>query len=316
MAAKGGCCCLRSLISFVVVIAIIVGGVFAVYNYTSLSTFGVTKIGDFELGELADVKFKDLVKAVQDIFNVNPDDILESGYTYDEEEEQQQFQQAYTGATVGGQPVTEENIAQVLTERIIYDEYKEITYTQAQLHYIFNLLLASGGNEVSESVEALGSLTIEQVILTRTDTARQVKVIAKIDISHIRDSLPAPINSMLGNHVYVTAVNEYDVTDGELTVNEAGIKLKLNNLDPMYADLLFSQLGGGEEEVNAENANTMIGQAFASLVNNLGFVGVLSTDEPAEPVSAETSFKTGEILMVTHISPADDGEGDGEGEGG
>ena len=311
MAAKKGCCCLRTLVSLLVALVILVGTVYCLYSFTSLSTYGVTKIGDFELGSLADVKLKDLWGALRGLSNADEDKIVTE--KLDTEQGESAFRDLF-GANGVQQAFGEDNVSLVVTQPVYFERQTVLTYGEDFLGVLFDKIL-SGDNELADALRGLGTANIAQLTINYADGKAELTVVAKVNISEIvgeiNDSLPSFLR--LSEELYVTSTTEFAVsltgeTAGKLIAVEGGTnRILLNQLSEELSATLYQVIveRTGESALPArlEELNGMIFEQFSNVVANLGYAGTL--DASGSRVPGGSVIEDGALKLLSNVREAD-----------
>ena len=317
MAAKKGCCCLRTLVSLLVALVILVGTVYCLYSFTSLSTYGVTKIGDFELGSLADVKLKDLWGALRGLSNADEDKIVTE--KLDTEQGESAFRDLFgAGTAVGtseaGQATVTDNVSLVVTQPVYFERQTVLTYGEDFLGVLFDKIL-SGDNELADALRGLGTANIAQLTIDYAGGKAELTVVAKVNISEIvgeiNDSLPSFLR--LSEELYVTSTTEFAVsltgeTAGKLIAVEGGTsRILLNQLSEELSATLYQVIveRTGESALPArlEELNGMIFEQFSNVVANLGYAGTL--DASGSRVPGGSVIEDGALKLLSNVREAD-----------
>lgn len=327
MAAKKGCCCLRTLVSLLVALVILVGTVYCLYSFTSLSTYGVTKIGDFELGSLADVKLKDLWGALRGLSNADEDKIVTE--KLDTEQGESAFRDLFGAGTSAGtseagqatvtvngaqQAFGEDNVSLVVTQPVYFERQTVLTYGEDFLGVLFDKIL-SGDNELADALRGLGTANIAQLTIDYADGKAELTVVAKVNISEIvgeiNDSLPSFLR--LSEELYVTSTTEFAVsltgeTAGKLIAVEGGTsRILLNQLSEELSATLYQVIveRTGESALPArlEELNGMIFEQFSNVVANLGYAGTL--DASGSRVPGGSVIEDGALKLLSNVREAD-----------
>lgn len=323
MAAKKGCCCLRTLVSLLVALVILVGTVYCLYSFTSLSTYGVTRIGDFELGSLADVKLKDLWNAFSGLWNADEEKIVADNL--DSERGESAFRELFGDGTVSGtsdagqatvtvdgtqQAFGEDNVSLVVTQPIYFDRQTVLTYSDDFLGVLFNKILG-GNNELADALRELGSAEIAQLTVRYENGKAELTVVAKIDISEIVGELNGSLPSVLqlSEVLYVTSTTEFMVsaegeTAGKLVAVEGGSnRILLNQLSEELSATLYrvivEQAGESDMPEDLKELNGMFFEQFSNIVANLGYAGTL--DGSGNRVPGGDVIEDGALKLLANV---------------
>lgn len=321
MAAKKGCCCLRTLVSLLVALVILVGAVYCLYSFTSLSTYGVTRIGDFELGTLADVKLKDLWGAVSGLWSADEDKIVSD--SLNTEQGESSFREIFEGTTDAGQatvtvdgvqePFGEGNVALVVTQPIYFDRQKVLTYSDDFLGVLFNKILG-GDNDLADALRSIGTAEIAQLTVSYVDGKAELTVVAKVNISEIVGDLNANLPSVLqmSEVLYITSTTEFAVAvDGEnagklVAVEDGTNRMRLNQLSEELSATLYQAIveQGGQSEMpeDLKALNSMFFEQFANIVANLGYAGTV--DASGNKVPGGNVITDGVLNLLTNVQEA------------
>ena len=334
---RRGCAgCLVSLLIFVV---IVVGGALGIYNFASPSTFGITKIGDFELGELADYKFKDIWGALKDL-TTEPDvsDVTTNTYG-DAEKSEAQATWGADSSTIGESGVIAdindniseegtaiENLADLLTTQVVTTTHMSLSFKGNDFVYLFNEIIGEAQNMSDEyadlkelidmfSVDGNIPLEIHEITLTNSDGAVNVRTVFglnitkfKSQIDEVLQSVPAFIRPNIGTTLYITSNSTLTVSaeNGELGV-DSGSTLRINTMDENMSssilNLIISMMDA--PDMTPQTVAELISSVFTRISNNLGGVGTLSGQTPtygAAAISGEPAKSGGTINLVTRVT--------------
>ena len=312
MAKKRGCCCLQSLISIIVVVALAVVGVNFALSKCSLSTFGITEINGVSLGELATLPLKELVNAVGDLSSgVKEEEVVDN--PYNREEAKQEIESTLgsgSGATVGGEAITEDTVSGIITDPVIYPELKQITLADGTLAELFNMLIRSG-----ESEEGIGAfadrLDIPQVELLAEGEGITLKAILKLQVGDLKSQIPGGGLLIQADSLYLTAsvpVQAVWEEDSSAIVRaEGGAFLKVNDMNAEMSktvlSALFTVLSSGEEALDEEQLLTGMTQLFSTVVCNLGRIGYIEEVEGVPTYAfASSALRAHAVDLVSHVA--------------
>ena len=335
MAKKRGCCgCITTLL---VAFILIVGGVIGVYCFTSPSTFGLTSIGDFELGELSDCKWKDIVGDFKDLTS-SPDeeDVVEVTYGNEQKtESKDNWGDSTTPAddsvlgqiTNNASPENEvEKVTDVIMKPVVTVTPVQLDFAGNDFVYLFNQVIAEieDGNadydDLEDLIDTFGDGTntpieIKQILLKNEGGVASVNAVVLIDISKFKqdidtalEAIPSFLRPTIDNKMYFTAYSEVVVAnDGTLTAKEGTSTLKVNTLDDKTSELILGVLveAIGEPDMSAENISSVIIDAFGHVVNNLGGVGTLddgTANYGANAIKTADAAKGGALSVVTNTA--------------
>lgn len=339
MAKRRGCMgCLVSLLIFVV---ILVGGVLGVYNFASPSTFGIRSIGDFELGELADYKFKDLWGAIQNI-SKQPEkgEVVDNTYTDSDKQAAQDKWGAdsssstpdsgFLGQINSNTPAGIDkigSISDVFVKPITTTKHLQMDFFGNDFVYLFNECIDDIKNKGEQyaqlkeliemfSVDGNTPIVIEETALSLSDGQVKIKIVFQLDITKFKadidaalEQIPAFIRPKIDSKLYITTISNAVVadSDGSMTVAENQNSLKINTLDEKMSDMIMGLI---IDQMNVQDMDTQkiaatVADAFATVVNNLGGVGTLDAQTPVygkSAISGDPKEKGGAISIITRTA--------------
>lgn len=334
--------CLGCLISLLIVVVILVGGALGVYNFTSPSTFGITKIGDFELGELADYKFKDILGALNDL-TTQPSVSDVTSNTYGEEEKAQ-AETTWGASSSTATPPTSgalgqinsnissegssiNNLTDLLDTQVVTTTHLALSFKGNDFVYLFNEIIGEVQNKGDDyadlkdfidmfSVDGNIPLEINEITLSNNDGAVNVKTVFALDITKFKSqidealqSVPSFIRPNVGDTLYITSNSALTVSgeDGSLSVTASGSTLKINTMDEKMSktilDLIIQMMDA--PDMSSETIAELISSVFTRISNNLGGVGTLSGQTPtygAAAIVSEPVKNGGTINIVTRVT--------------
>ncbi len=328
MAAKKGCCCLRTLISILVVLAILVGTAYCLYSFTSLSTYGITRFGDFELGSLADVKLKDLWGALQGLSKADEEQIVTDALN--DGEGTSSYREIFGDGTSAGtsaagaafvlvngvpQPINGENVELLLTQPVYFERREVLTCSEDFLGVLFEEILGGEG-ELAGALRALGPVDVAQLTIESEADYAVLTVVVKVDISSIVTEINAGLPSFfrLGEELYITSQTAFKVA---LSGEEAGRLIavegetggiRLNQLNEELSATVFqavTERAGESDSLPGElsELNAMFFGQFSDTVSHLGFAGV--QDPSGELRPSASAVTDGALQLLTNVRESD-----------
>lgn len=298
--AKGIGCIGRLLISLLIVIVVIVAVGAILVNMTP-DKLGFADIELFDgktlrdLG-LADIKLIEVFKLLKSMLKPNEAEIVTNPYV--EETEATNSTSNLENSNIAKDENGKPDYTTIVTDPVVYDKEYLISYSDTTLAYIFNQMIVGGmeaGEENAESedsVEFLRELKakMEEVTITGTGADAKLRIVASMDISSIKAEvegavgglasiIPIPEKIFIVSYSAITAdANGYVVVTGE--------SIRINDAESQIADAIFKVLGEKAEEQTGESiegngqnqVNKTIGEAFSSIIKNLGRVGTATVD--------------------------------------
>lgn len=325
--------CIKGLIGLVVAIVLLVVVVVVLLNVLTPATVGLADIEVYngqtlrDMG-LADVKFIEIYKLFKSIMNPNDEAIVKNGYNA--ETEKAASYDNLADSSLEKKENGEIIYTSLLSEPAIYSSELLLTYNDTTLGYIFNQMIQQGVAEGSESSEASDGIsflkeinaTIREVTLTKTDGGATLRMVLSVDISSFKTQIEEAIPGGLGKMLKIPDT-VYIVSYLDLTVGEDGVivctsrDLRINDADNAIATAIFKVLASQassatEGEVSAEDAsdtiviNEQIGNAFSTVVSNLGKVGTASVNASGkvtgDKVLGNGGLYNGKLTLITNTA--------------
>ena len=313
---------IRALISFVIIIVVLAGAFAGVFYGTSPSTFGITKIANIELGELADMKFSELWKVLKSLKSPDVTKIIDFPIT-DEMLEQEHLLLYGDGTTPG--ILDEMGIADkpesLFKEPVVVTTATQMTFNGSTFAVLANDIIDNidSNPEYAFLLEIINLLKdndsdpapaeIMQFQFFNDGGNLSVKIVVSLKIKNIKDQLPGYLKSLLGDIIYVTVTNGLTLNlDGTLTAAPNTSVIKVNDLSNAISKAIISSLidTTGLTMSQGEAAISLLAPLL-SIINNIGHVGTLNNSIPA-PFTVVTPYAItnelpeygGTITLVLH----------------
>ncbi|MBQ8178421.1 MAG: hypothetical protein IJ033_04430 [Clostridia bacterium] len=290
--ATPGClkgCIIGPIITIIAVILIIVIAAVVVVNLTP-DQLGIADLELFE-GEtlrtlgLADVKIKDVFSFIDTLMNPNEEDIVQN--PVDNEVEKGKADAAIEDSSVAKKDDGTIDYSSIVTDKIIYPTTQEITYSDTTLAYIFNQMVSDGAESSDEAIKFLQDLDakINEVTIAKDGDNWSLRIVASIETTAIAGDINATLDEMGVGGLFTLPEKVYAVSYSTLSLGAEGLEtesvsLKINDSDNPMSKAIMKVLAKkanetaeqeGQEVDTSENAvNDEIGNAFVSVVTNLG----------------------------------------------
>lgn len=282
-------CIIVPLITILVLVIVVVGAGLIVLNMTP-ADLGIADVELFD-GEtlttlgLADVKLKEIPAFIKEIMNVEEDKIVTNA---PKEEDKAAAENKIAGSSV---QMKEDGVtidySSIVTDKIIYPTKQTIEYDDTTLAYIFNQMISDGAESSDEAIEFLQEIdaSINEVTISKSEEGSSLRLVASIDLTSMTEELVSALKEAgVGNFIKLPE-KAYLVSYSSITINEEGLvttsqSLKINDSDNPISKAIMKVLAkkanetaqeeGQQVDTNANVVNDKIGEAFVSIVSNLG----------------------------------------------
>lgn len=330
-ANTGSCClrsCLTSLIVLLVIVALIVGGIWYVLNMTfdelgiaDEPIFGETTIR--QLG-LADKKIIDVIKALNDILKEpNESDIVHNPYNRLEAEANIAGELGLIIPKKNGKP----DYAALMNGNLATEDGRYlVTLLDTDIAYLMQTIIEQA--EDNDNMEAVREqpMNIREVTIKEINDKYSLKVIVKLDLAYMMDDLTAQLESLPGSNMLINAIPKaiYFIGTSEITVDEFGKvnvsnkQLSVNGTTNFLIDIIMENLNKkvsegenlpGEEDADfGELLAEALSESFVILIDNIGEVGFADTDA-SNIVTGDielgmVGLSDHQICMITRLAEA------------
>ena len=282
-------CIIVPLITILVLVIVVVGAGLIVLNMTP-ADLGIADVELFD-GEtlttlgLADVKLKEIPAFIKDIMNVEEDKIVTNA---PKEEDKVAAENKIAGSSV---QMKEDGVSidysSIVTDKIIYPTKQTIEYDDTTLAYIFNQMISDGAESSDEAIEFLQEIdaSINEVTISKSEEGSSLRLVASIDLTSMTEELVSALKEAGVGSFIKLPEKAYLVSYSSITINEEGLvttsqSLKINDSDNPISKAIMKVLAkkanetaqeeGQQVDTNANVVNDKIGEAFVSIVSNLG----------------------------------------------
>lgn len=329
----GGC-----IIGFavtLVVIGAIVGGLFGyVYNTTPAKL----KVADIEFMDgvslrslgFADMKIKDIIKQFKSLVNADTSEIVRNAPADEDKTNAESNLEGATneGFTDGsGTP----DYTFIVSNQLTYENRSVKLYEDTTLAYIFNMIVsqsvdsaasADSGNEGSQGIEYLKKInaSVNEITITKTAGDAKMRIVMSVNTAELKEKITEALGAAAGivripipDVLY--AVAYFGLTaDSEKPSEIAAVSedLRINDTDNAVSKAIFkllaTQAGLNSDDEAAQKAaiNDKIGNAFKSIIFNLGDLGTAVTDEQGlvtgEITLGATGILNGNLSIITRTA--------------
>ncbi len=346
MSRRRGCRGCGCFLSVILILALLVGGVYVVYTNTSPSTFGLTNLGGFELGELAEYNFSEIVGTFNElatqpkkgtVVKVNYDDTVKAeaqkSWGIDENGEI-----LTTGAAYKINRFTEResnkitSLSDFIIKKTSTTSYQTIDLNGVDFVYLLNNIL-SDVETLSGEYQSLRDffmvfrtsindipITVEEVTFSNTGGSAAIHTVFEVNITKFKNALddqlsllPSFIRPSLGEKIYMTTDNKLTIdSSGKLAVDKASGEIKINSMNAkksgIVLNVVFSQMS--QANLSVETASAVVSDTVVQIINNIGGVGRLSGGKPAYGISGgirTVAESGGAITIITHSTGSSSG---------
>ncbi len=282
-------CIIVPLITILVLVIVVVGAGLIVLNMTP-ADLGIADVELFD-GEtlttlgLADVKLKEIPAFIKDIMNVEEDKIVTNA---PKEEDKVAAENKIAGSSV---QMKEDGVtidySSIVTDKIIYPTKQTIEYDDTTLAYIFNQMISDGAESSNDAIEFLQDIdaSINEVTISKSEEGSSLRLVASIDLTSMTEELVSALKEAGVGSFIKLPEKAYLVSYSSITINEEGLvttsqSLKINDSDNPISKAIMKVLAkkanetaqeeGQQVDTNANVVNDKIGEAFVSIVSNLG----------------------------------------------
>ena len=282
-------CIIVPLITILVLVIVVVGAGLIVLNMTP-ADLGIADVELFD-GEtlttlgLADVKLKEIPAFIKDIMNVEEDKIVTNA---PKEEDKVAAENKIAGSSV---QMKEDGVtidySSIVTDKIIYPTKQTIEYDDTTLAYIFNQMISDGAESSDDAIEFLQEIdaSINEVTISKSEEGSSLRLVASIDLTSMTEELVSALKEAGVGSFIKLPEKAYLVSYSSITINEEGLvttsqSLKINDSDNPISKAIMKVLAkkanetaqeeGQQVDTNANVVNDKIGEAFVSIVSNLG----------------------------------------------
>ena len=331
-------CCLSTIITILLIVVFIGVAVAVVLNMTP-DKLGIADIAfDFLGGKtlrdygLADVKIKEAFKLLKEIMNPDEDAIVTN--RYDESSDGASARDNTANSSVVKQDGSYD-YASIVSEKVVYDKAYLKNYNDTTLAYMFDSMISSAetgieaeGDPDSTGVKFLRELSanVNEVTIKEADGGYTLRIVASISLAPLKQDFEEALKSAnipqslvkLPDRIYIVSYGTV-TADAEGKLVATPVDIRINDVENAVADVLFAVLAenaseaAGEsdsEAVDKNNINGEILDAFAGIINNLGRIGVATTDENGEVVAGSERYgaegqKAHGLTVITYT--ADEG---------
>lgn len=192
---------------------------------------------------------------------------------------------------------------------VVTDTAQQLEFEGNEIAALFNLMVgqaSANGNGAASILKTINA-EIGEIEFTETDGNKYVTIIVSVDITSVKDdlseSLPAFILNNLGDTLYITYVGELAVNDYGVLSTES-VSFIINKFSEQQSNLVLTAVGStfnlnNEDDNMTEYISDAVGEAFSTVINNLGSVGTL-TDDTAVYGEAAIDTANNKIKLVTH----------------
>ncbi len=282
-------CIIGPLITLVAIILIIVIAVVVVINMTP-DALGIADIELFE-GEtlrtlgLADVKIKEVFSFVKNL--LNPDVSVIVTNPVNKEVEKGVADSSIASSSVAKKDDGTIDYSSIVTDKIVYSTKENITYKDTTLAFIFNQMVTDGVVSNEDAIKFLQDLDaeIDEVSIIKDGENSTLRIVASISTVSIAGEINATLEETGVARFFTIPEKIYAVSYSTLTLNgealeTSSVSFKINDSDSPLTDAIVNVLSKKADEIASENGekvdtsensvNGAIGEAFVSVVTNLG----------------------------------------------
>jgi len=301
MAKKPLGCLVKFLITIAVIIAIF-AILFVVFINLTPRQIGIADInlGGQTLSDLgiADVKFIDIYKSIKNLTNVKEEDVVQN--SYDKEEENQNAKNSFAGSTLKN----EDNYASIVTEKVVYDEQKLVTYNDKTLAAIFDNIVEnySGDDEAIKYLKD-AKVSVKEMTILKVDGKGYVRLVCAMDLGGYKSQIEDALGSAAGflkvpDAVYLVSELSFDIpTSGEnqgvLQTSSKSICVNGDNNNPVTKAILSVVMGDSKDSI--DDLNGKLGEALSSIIKNLGLVGTADVNS-SSVVTGNIAYGMGGVV--------------------
>ena len=310
MSKRRGCGCFSALL---LAIVIVLGTAAGLFFFAQPATFGIAEIGGYELGDLRYKTFYQLVRTLRAL----GDDASHVVTNPPAAEDRAAF--ADSSDSLGLD--TDEGLAGLLDPdrpavgtRLVQETFRE-GYFAVLLQKLLGV--ATGDDPVFGVLKELDErfagegrpgVSLSQVILAKAERAR-VSVTVGVNTANIRGELQNQLPGFLKNWVkigdtlYLTFTDALAVDQADGTLSASPVAVSVNDYEPAVQELLlqilFDQINAGSDETyTPDSFNQVVGDAFCTVVNNLGKTGFYDV-ETARSTYTPDALQTGSLTLIT-----------------
>lgn len=237
---------------------------------------------------LGDTKLYKIASSIQGILNPNESKIVDN--EVNSEVEEAKVTEAFAEGNLAKTEDGSYDYLDLIDNQVLYDEEYLLSYSDTTLAFIFDSMVSQAEDGADANFQFLADMeaSVSEISITKENDAYKLRVILGLSTESIKteieDNLGAAKSFIkIGERIYIACY--LNITADTLgKIQTTGINVLVNDSDNDVSNAIFdalvSSLGefASSDDPKAE-INENVGNAFSTIVGNLGLVGTATVDD-------------------------------------
>lgn len=331
-------CLLVSAITFVIIIALIGGGIAVLLNMTpeglGIAEVKIQGVTLTELG-LGQTKIKDIIKNFKSLVNVKEADVVQNGYDDKVEADKAEGNLGSVLPSVGEGEKKEPDFTTIIQNPVFYDKQYLISYDDTTIAYIFNKIIeqsvikadnttSTEGQKGLEFIKKINGKINEISVIKNADGSFELRIVLSVSLADFKADIAKELGSLsnivpIPEKVFLVSRRELSANaEGKIETKDISLSIGGNENNPLNKALMkiinkvaASQSSNSAEEIDTKFINDKIGQGFAEVIAHLGKIGTATTVSEEDNTVTEGSeilgavgLDKGKITVITNVDNA------------